>query len=53
MAGTRRQADGPPEDDEEEDLNAEPDNPDDWREYSEHPDDTMNERFDAEGWPRF
>lgn len=39
--------------DEDDEIAGEPDLPDEWRDHSEHPDDTLNERLDAEGFPPF
>jgi hypothetical protein len=41
-----------PEDDDDQ-VEDDPDLPDEWRDHSERPDDTLNERLDAEGFPRF
>ncbi len=32
-------------------MTFEPDNPDEWRDHSEHREDFANETADAEGWP--
>ncbi len=40
-------------DDEDDDIDLEPDDPDAWRDCSEHHDDDLNEARDADGWPAF
>ena len=40
-------------DDEDDQVEDDPDQPDEWRDHSEHPDDTLNEAMDAEGFPPF
>lgn len=41
-----------PEDEDEEAVD-DPDEPDEWRDCSEHHDDGLDEARDAEGWPDF
>jgi hypothetical protein len=38
--------------DDEDEIDGEPDNPDEWRDCSEDHDDCLNETLDAEGVPR-
>lgn len=54
MSGIRTQL--PPSDEDDDDLDGidlEPDDPDAWRDHAEDPENTINERADAEGWPPF
>ena len=40
-------------DPDDEEIEIEPDLPDEWRDHSEDHDDLDNEMMDAEGWPDF